>query len=282
MTITRAVITAASPTQPTLPLQRLVDRNGCEKTALELIIEEVLQAGIETMGLVICPGQQTAFAQAAGDHTKRIVFIEQDHPRGYGDALLRARDFVGEEPFLHLVSDHLYLSHHEQGCAQQLIQAALSERCSVSGVQPTRESMLPYFGTVGGSPVPQRNDMYVISQVVEKPTPTIAEQELHVAGLRAGYYLCFFGMHVLSPLIMELLQEEADRSESEASINLSPALSRLATQEKYLAVAVEGSRYNIGVRYGLLRAQLAIALSGRDRDEVLRDLVELLATRESH
>ena len=39
----------------------------------------------------------------------------------------------------------------------------------------------------------------LIDKVIEKPTPTIAEQKLIIPGLRAGHYLCFFGMHVLSP-----------------------------------------------------------------------------------
>ena len=59
---------------------------------------------------------------------------------------------------------------------------------------------------------------------------------------------------------------------------LRAALARLATQERYLACELEGRRYDFGVRYGLLTAQLALALSGKDRDEVLRGVVELLAT----
>ena len=56
-------------------------------------------------------------------------------------------------------------------------------------------------------------------------------------------------------------------------------LARLAAQERYLACELDGRRYDFGVKYGLLTAQLALALSGKDRDEVLRGLVELLATR---
>ena len=63
-------------------------------------------------------------------------------------------------------------------------------------------------------------------------------------------------------------------------MQLSPALARLATLERYLALEMHGRRYDIGVQYGLLIAQLAIALSGKDRDEVLTQIVELLATRE--
>jgi UTP--glucose-1-phosphate uridylyltransferase len=54
-------------------------------------------------------------------------------------------------------------------------------------------------------------------------------------------------------------------------------LDRLAGQEQYLALEASGRRYPIDVRYGLLMAQLALALHGRDRDEVLTGLCELLA-----
>jgi UTP--glucose-1-phosphate uridylyltransferase len=53
----------------------------------------------------------------------------------------------------------------------------------------------------------------------------------------------------------------------------------LAAQERYLALEVQGFRYNIGVKYGLLLAQLALALDGADREDVLVQLVELLALR---
>jgi UTP--glucose-1-phosphate uridylyltransferase len=115
---------------------------------------------------------------------------------------------------------------------------------------------------------------------MEKPTPTAAEQELIVPGLRAGHYLCFFGMHVLSAGIMEILDQQLAAAAG-GSISLSPALARLAVREKYLASEIEGRRYNLGVRYGIFTAQLALSLAGPDREEVLAQLVEVLAHRSS-
>jgi UTP--glucose-1-phosphate uridylyltransferase len=108
---------------------------------------------------------------------------------------------------------------------------------------------------------------------MEKPTPTQAEQRLMVPGIRAGYYLCFFGMHVLTPTVMELLGRDARGS-------LSGALAELARHEQYLALEDEGRRYDLGARYGLLVAQMALALSGRERAQVLSQMVELLADHE--
>ena len=117
-------------------------------------------------------------------------------------------------------------------------------------------------------------ELYRIETVIEKPTPTEAEQRLIVPGLRAGHYLCFFGMHVLTPAVMDLL------AALPPGASLSAALAELARREQYLALEKAHRRYDLGARYGLLPAQLALALTGRDRDEVLSQLVELLATRE--
>jgi len=61
---------------------------------------------------------------------------------------------------------------------------------------------------------------------------------------------------------------------------LSAALAELARHEQYLAVEEPGRRYDIGARYGLLTAQVALALNGQDRGQVLSNLLELLADRE--
>jgi len=276
MQIKKAVITAAAPGQRTLPLQSLVDRDGTTKTALQIIIEDVLDAGVEHVCVVVCPGDQSAYASAAGQYGRRLEFVEQPEPLGYGHAVWCARGFVGEGPFLLLVGDHLYLSSAEKRCAQQLVEVATNQKCAVSAVQATHESKLPYYGAVGGQLVPGTNGLYVVSHVIEKPTPTEAEQRLVVPGLRAGYYLCFFGMHVLTPTVMKLLDDEVSRRSPADRVQLSAALARLAAHERYLAYEVRGRRYDIGVKYGLLTAQLALALAGKDRDEVLAGLVELL------
>ena len=278
MQISKAVITAAGPDQHRLPLQRFVDRDGAEKSALQIIIEEVLAAGVEQICIVARPGTDAIYAEAAGEHAGMLKFVEQPVARGYGEALLRAAEFVGNQPFVHLVSDHLYISEEPRRCAQQLVAAALAAEAAVSAVQPTRESMLPYYGAIGGRRVAGRTDLYEIEEVLEKPTPTEAEQRLIVPGLRAGHYLCFFGMHVLTATVMDILGEQLAAAKG-APLTLSTALEELARRERYLAMVVRGARYNIGIKYGTLIAQLALALSGHDREELLAKLVELLAGR---
>lgn len=279
MQINKAIITAAGLGQSALPLQRLVDRDGIEKTALEMLLCKVADAGIESVGIVISPGNEDAYKCAAAGFIDRITFITQPEPKGYGQAILCAKPFLRDDPFLHLVGDHLYLSSQEKECVQQLIEVASAEECSVSGVQATREKMLPFFGAIGGTRLPQTDHLYDINRVIEKPTPTTAEQELTIAGFRSGTYLCFFGMHVLTATTLEILERLV--ATENRPVALAEALNELANRERYLACEIQGQRYNIGVKYGLLNTQLALSLSGVDRDRVLSDMVELLASQKT-
>jgi UTP--glucose-1-phosphate uridylyltransferase len=169
---------------------------------------------------------------------------------------------VKDEPFLHFVGDHIYVGSEVSGSAKRLVEAACSEGCAISAVQVTRENLLPFFGTVGGQPVPGKAGFYRVDTVLEKPTPTEAEQRLIVPGLRSGQYLCFYGMHVLTPTIFEILSTMLQESAT-GRTSLSSALAVLSQQEQY----------------GLFTAQLALAMNGQDRAEVLTQLIQILATR---
>lgn len=279
MNISKAVITAAGRRQRTLPLQTLIDRDGVEKSVLRILVEEVIAAGVDDIAVVVSPGDEKAYADVVGEHAGRLHFIPQTEPLGYGHAVHCAAAFTGDDPFLHLVGDHLYVSRDGRGCAQRLVEMAKEQGCAVSAVQATREHLLPYYGAVGGRRLAGRDDLYRIETVIEKPTPTQAEQHLLAPGLRAGHYLCFFGMHVLTPALMEILGRLLGEAGA-AALPLSAALNELARREQYLALQLHAQRFDVGVKYGLLTAQMALALSGQDRDEVLARLLELLATRE--
>ena len=144
--ITRAVITAAGRNRRALPLQMLIDRDGIQKSVLSIILNEAWQAGIEQCCVVICPGDEAAYRDAAGDHVERLLFVAQPEPLGYGHAVYCARAFVDNQPFLHMMSDHIYLSanfnfhlsanssanSNDMGCARQLVEMAEMQACAVS------------------------------------------------------------------------------------------------------------------------------------------------------
>ncbi len=275
--IHKAIITAAGKNQRSLPLQTLVDRDGVPKSALAILAEEIVGAGIEEIAVIISPGTEKSYAANAGLHARRMHFIVQPKPLGYGHAVHCGAEFTGNDPFLLMMGDHLHISQTGKSCAQQLIETARNEKCAVSAVQATHERMLPYYGCIGGHRVPGRDRLYEIEAVLEKPTPTEAEQKLVIPGLRAGRYLCFFGLHVFTPAIMDILARHLTDPPGAGNTGLSSALAELVRCERYIAHELEGSRHDIGQRYGLLNAQLALALTGKDRDEVLTQIVELLA-----
>ena len=273
MIVRKAVITAAGRNQRTLPLQTFMDADGMPRTALAILAGEILDAGIREIAVIVCPGDEAAYAEAAGPLASRMRFLPQTEARGYGDAVRQAAGFTAGDPFLLMVGDHLYTSRSGTSCTAQLLATAESGQCSVSAVQATHESKLPYYGCVGGRRVPGSQCLYEIDQVIEKPTPTLAEQQLVVPGLRAGHYLAFFGMHALAPGVMDQLERQA----AQGPADLASALADTARRERYLAHEIDGRRHDLDLRYGLLATQLALGLNGRDRDEVLQLLLEQLA-----
>lgn len=276
----KAVITAAGPGQQQVPLQTLIDRDGEPCSALAVQLSELAGAGVEAVAVVIGREMdESLYRSAAGESGLNLSFIPQPAGRrGFGHAILAASDFVGEESFLLMVGDHIYVSDDPaRSCAAQLSELAAEEDCLISAVQATHESQLRQFGAIGGRPAAGRAGCYEVTTVREKPTPTLAEQELMVAGQRVAHYLCFFGLHVLTPELMAELRRQSERLGKDEPLGLSPALDASVQRGKYLAAQLQGKRFNLEQRYGLLKAQVAIGLSGGHRDELLTEIVELLA-----
>ena len=279
MQIKKAVVTAARQQQRDLPIQLLFDQQGNERSVLSLVVAEATSAGIDDICIVVWPGDEDRYARLLADQHARLTFVAQSEPRGYAHAVLCARDFVGDQPFLHFVGDHIYVDPEHNCCAKELVDAAVAENSAISGVQVTRESQLPLYGTVGGRQISGKTGLYRVESVLEKPSPTQAEQQLTVPGLRNGHYLCFFGMHVFTPAVFEIISEMLEGNKDQR-VSLSAALNELAGREQYLAMIQNGRRFDVGVKYGLFTAQLALALNGRDRDQVMTELLNVLASRE--
>ncbi|MFT5110614.1 MAG: UTP--glucose-1-phosphate uridylyltransferase [Pseudoalteromonas tetraodonis] len=278
MNIPKAVITAAGAQQRHLPLQTIVDSHARRRKIIGLLVDEVKSAGIAEIGLVISPGAGDLYREAIDEEDVKITLIEQSQPRGYGHAVLTAAEFTGDDPFLLMVSDHLYVSElADKSCAAQLVDSAEKQNCMVSAVQSTHESKLSYFGAIGGTLFEGQQGLYEVKSVLEKPSPTVAEQQIMTPGMRHGYYLCFLGMHVLTPDIMPILRDFDAETGAGDTLNLSGALGKSAKNSRYLANAIRGRRYDIDNRYGILMAQLALALEGSHREEVLAGIIELLA-----
>ncbi|HVN48413.1 MAG TPA: sugar phosphate nucleotidyltransferase [Bacteroidota bacterium] len=305
----KAVITAAARNERLYPaattvqksMLPVIDVDGINKPIIQIIAEEAFQSGIEELCIVCAAGDEERYresfqtlcetsqklyphksssvpqAQNIKTMLDRLTFVVQAEPRGYGHAVYQAKEFVKNEPFLLLHGDYLYTSSllHKR-CSRQIIELAEHEHCSVAAVNPTLEHLIGKYGTLTGRNYKNLNGVYQIEKIVEKPSVSQAELELKTAGLRAGFYLCFFGMYVFQPILFDLLTEEL-KTDSGGPILLTPVQQKLAEQEKYLALEIQGKRYDTSKIFGLFQAQLALGLAGQLRDEVLTTLLQTLA-----
>ena len=191
--------------------------------------------------------------------------------------MLCAESWVGGSPFIVQVCDHVFVTHAQSTCTEQVLEVARSEDASVSAVQVNAESQLPYFGVIGGSRVRTHEALYVVETVLEKPTPTVAEERCMIPGLRQGTYLALFGTHALTPWVFTLLRERRSKLGAQENLGLTESLADLARRARYLALEVKGRRVDLEGPFGLLSAQLALALHGPRREEVLRVILEEVA-----
>lgn len=314
MNVKKAVITAAArggrlyPVSDTVQKAMLpiVDTDGINKPIIQIIAEEAIASGIEEIGIICAPGDEKRYienfnqlrntlltvfkhngwaikqANAIKDLLERLTFCVQEESLGYGHAVYQARNFVNNEPFLLLFGDYLYVSDMVgKRCAQQLIELARLEECSVSAVNPTLEHLISRYGTLTGKALVNYQGVYQVDWLIEKPSVSQAELELQTPGLRAGYYLCFFGMHVFTPIIFDLLEEKIKaHSASKGSILLTPILQELSGLEKYLALEIKGNRYDTSKMLGMIQAQIALGLAGTIKDELMSSIIQIMAETE--
>jgi UTP--glucose-1-phosphate uridylyltransferase len=284
----------------------LVDRDGLTKPIIQIIGEEAIDSGIEELCIITQPGEESQYreyfkrlddnmvksfrgkdwaileSEKLAAFGERLHFAEQTSPEGFGHAVYQAKKFVGDDPFLLLLGDHVYISDIKERCARQLLSVHEQHDLDAStGVQPTVERLLHLFGTIKGEPVDAAHGVYRAKLIVEKPTVAFARENLVTPGLPAGNYLAHFGMWVFSPRIfdsLEYLIKNDLREKGEFQLTAAQEHLRQHT-DKYWAVVTQGQRYDTGIPYGLMETQLALALNGVHRAEICEAIARILATQ---
>ncbi len=310
--VRKAVITAAGRGTRQYPASTavqkemfpLVDRDGLTKPVIQIIGEEAIESGIEEICIITQPGEEGQYreyfkrlddemvksfrgkdwaileSEKLGAFGERLHFAEQLTPEGFGHAVYQAKQFVGDEPFLLLLGDHVYISDIRDRCARQLIKVYEQYMCdAVSGVQPTVERLLHLFGVIKGLPIDSAKGIYRSELIIEKPSIEVAREKLVTPMLPAGNYLAHFGMHVFGPRIfdsLEYLFENNLREKNEFQLTAAQEHLRQHT-EKYWCVVTQGQRYDTGIPYGLMETQLALALNGIHRTEICEAIARILA-----
>ena len=248
----------------------IIDRDGIAKPAILLIVEEVLEAGIEEVIIVVQEEDLDDFrrlfntqisienynklSRRSQEYAKRILemgmkvsFVTQSTQEGFGHAIYCTQEAVGDEPFLLMLGDHLYRSNGDRSCAQQLMDAYVQHGTNILGLRRTPEGQIANFGTVAGVWL-EENLVLNINEFAEKPTIDYARLNLRVPNLPDDEYLTVFGQYIIKPQLFTFLKEHIDHNVRErGEFQLTSALDRLRKEDGFLGVIMDGRRYDIGL-----------------------------------
>lgn len=279
MKVRKAVILAAGYGTRMLPASRVIPKEilpVVDTPAIQLVVEEVARSGINEIVIVISPGKTTVvdhFAPAPDlerhleergkfellevvrqcSGLARIIPVAQDTPLGIGHAVLQARSLVGDEPFAVLLPDDIFDS--ERPCLRQLIEVAEQRDAPVVALLKVARADLAKYGIVESVRLGPR--LHQLIGMVEKPDPDKAPSEFAI-----------MGRYILPPEIFDVLANAAPGTGGE--IQLTDALLSLSKWRPLYGYEFEGTRYDLGDRFGFLAAQIGFGLKRPDLADRLR------------
>jgi len=250
--ITRALPKALFP---------LVTADGAARPVVRLILDEALATSVQQVALIVSPGQidrVRAYVAASDelertDLARRITYVIQPEPKGFGEAVARGRDFIGDDPFLLFLGDYVYVA--EEGappCAAQ-VAAAFGQYAGAAmvGMQPIGQDELARCGVARGDPV--AGNVFRCTRLIEKPDLDTARRRLVTPGLPDGRFLAHCGIYAFSPALFDCLDElvQRDRSGGE-EIQLADAQQMLLERHPrdYYLLRISGRGYDTGTPAG--------------------------------
>ena len=251
----------------------IVQHGGTIRCLIHLILEEVLSARIEHVGIVASAGQtdmlqqyfESVLASGYGRLPAHIEYIIQPSPEGFGNAVLLGASFVGDDPFLLLLGDHIHIG--EEGklpCAVQVVRAFDStDGVAMVGVQQVSTRQLSRVGVVSGNKLGK--NIYSCTNFFEKPDQQAAEQSLTTDGLPDGTFLAHCGIYAFGAEILDCLSqvnETAQRIGREIELADAQTLLLERYPSRYFLCEIAGRAYDIGTPQGYCDAQ--IAFQGRE------------------
>ena len=274
----------------------IVDVDGRAKPIIQIIVSEAISSGIEEICIVTQEDQMGAIRDYFSQGTipfsgkeideyldsilemgRRISYVVQDRPEGFGHAVHCASDFVGKDAFLLLLGDHVYVSNSSVPCSKQTIDIFRRYGVSVTSVARTHESQLKFFGTINGERVNER--VLRVSLLKEKPEVEYARANLRVDGLGAGTYLCNFGIDVLTPEILHIIGYNIRNNiRHRGEFQLRNAMETLMEREGLYAYEVQGQRYDIGIPEEFIRTVMSFGLKGPYKHHIESLIRTLLIT----
>jgi len=290
MRVRKAVIPAAGLGTRFLPATKAQPKEMMpivDKPAIQYIVEEAIESGIEST--LIVTGRNKGSIE---DHFDRSVeleqtleekgkwellnqvrgiselvdihFIRQKEPLGLGHAVLCAEAFIGDEPFAVLLGDDIMVS--DPPALKQLIHAYEASERSVIGVRQVPRHDVSKYGIV--SHAGQQNRLYKVKDLVEKPDPDQAPSNVAI-----------MGRYILKPSIFQMLRTIERGAGNE--YQLTDALRRVCQREGLLALDLKGQRYDIGDKFGYMKAVVEMGLARQDMRTQLLDYLKEIVRAES-
>ena len=258
-----------------------------DKPTIQYIIEEAIASGIEEILIVTSStkrsiedhfdksyeledtlakkGKQAMLEMVQNiSNMAQIHYIRQKEAKGLGHAILCAKTFIGDEPFAVLLGDDIVVNE-ENPATGQLIRAYEKNGCSIMGVQSVADEDVSKYGIMKPSTSSKPDGRLVkLSGMVEKPKQEEAPSNLAV-----------MGRYVLTPEIFEMLETQEPRADGE--IQLTDAIDRLMDRQAVYAYDFEGNPYDVGDKFGFIKATIDFSLSREDlREQVEAYLSELM------
>ena len=215
---------------------------------------------------VLKKGNKTEFLQAIKypEEFAKVRFDVQVAQRGTADAVLVARDFVGDEPFAVLFGDDV-MYNEGKPVIKQLIDAYEEKGKTIIGVKKVPHKDVPKYASVEYSE--QEGRLYKMTQVTEKPPLELVKSDLSP-----------LGRYVLSPYMMDIFANLKPGASGE--YQLTDGLDVEAKTNGAYAYEFEGKRYDMGDRLGFLKANVEAGLRDvkmtEDLKAYLKELVKTL------
>lgn len=288
MKITKAVIPAAGFGTRVLPATKSFPKEMfpiVDKPTIQYIVEEAVSAGITDILIITTRGKgliadhfdrspelehileksgKTEFLNLVKNISDlaNINFIRQKEMKGLGHAILKAKSFVGNEPFAVLFGDGVIISK-KKPAIQQLIEHYGEYGEGVVGVKKVAEEDIHKYGSLKVENL--HDNVFACTDMKEKP-----QTKEEVLSLYSIIDRC-----VLPPQIFDILERTAPGAGGE--IQLTDAMREIAVTKGMTAVEFEGKRYDMGNKFGILQAQIEVGLDHPETKEQLKAYIKELA-----
>ncbi len=288
--VRKAVIPAAGYGTRFLPIAKAVPKEMLplvDRPVIQYVVEEAVASGIEDILIVISRSKRAieehfhpateleAELEAKGriedlrslqslNSLARIHYIWQSRMGGLGDAILHARDHVGQEPFAVLLGDTVITTRDtSRPLTRQLADVVEQHGGSAVALQEVPVEKVSRYGILGGPEVAP--GLFRADQFIEKPSPEAAPSRLAVSA-----------RYVLSSAIFDHLRRVPPGKGGE--LQLTDAMASLMTEELLHGLRFDGQRHDIGSKLDFIKANVHFGLLREDIAPALRTYLRELAT----